>query len=303
MKKTPSFGFVYLVFITLITFWFFSWVVAEGWYDRIHTPSQEDKDLKKWASYLEDVASEFGDKSVQKETLDKAGSLYMKIGNKRSALRIYKRLTKLFPDNNSYLSKLTALLYTEPKCRAEAIESVKKLYRSRDKDKYIDENMLQVLLLQHLDGDKEIDKNELVQLIFSGEYTRFRALVESGNIALCNLTPDRWSTNMKPFFIAIKNPYGERIHAKFELGCWPSRKLVPVVVEIKGTSFQKKLVFDKKNKFHTITFAVAPGEVGLFKGNTNKTWRAPKDPRKLGVNVRFEEVVRAKTAEVSDVSH
>ena len=86
---------------------------------------------------------------------------------------------------------------------------------------------------------------------------------------------------------------------KFEIGCWPDSRFVPVVAEIEGDGVRKKVVFDEKNKFHTVLLTVAPGQRSLFKGNTDKTWRAPKDPRRLGVNVRFVEVVRSETTEAT----
>lgn len=307
MKKRPSLGFVYLVFIVFVTIQFYNWIVHEGWYDKIHTLSQTDKDFEEWAhyleyqaSYLERISSDFEDKSEREKMLRNAGSLYLQIGDKKNACSIYRRLVELAPDNNSYLSQLTTLLYTEAKHQAEVTENIRRLHKNGQENKYMDDNLLKVLLAQLFEGDEEIDKNEVFGLIFSGEYSRFCSLFEGGNIALCNLTTDRWSTNMEPFFIAIKNPYNEKIEVKFEIGCWPDSRFVPVAAEIEGDGVRKKVVFDENHKFHTVALTVSPGQTGLFKGNTDKTWRAPKDPRRLGVNVRFLESSTSETTEAAD---
>lgn len=307
MKKRPSFGFIYLVFIVFVAIQFFNWIIHEGWYDKIHTLSQTDKDFEEWAHYLgyqacylEQISGDFKDKSEQEKTLRKAGSLYLQIGDKRNACSIYRRLVELAPDNNIYLSQLTALIYMEAKHQAEVAENIRRLYKTGQENKFIDDNLLKVLSAQLFEGNEGIDKKEVLELIFSGEYSNLCTFFEGGNIALCNLTTDRWSTNMEPFFIAIKNPYNEQKDVKFEIGCWPDSRFVPVVAEIEGDGVRKKVVFDEKNKFHTVLLTVAPGQRSLFKGNTDKTWRAPKDPRRLGVNVRFLEVVKSETAEAAD---
>ncbi len=296
MKKIPSFGFVYLVFITLITLWFSIWIVSEGWYDRIYTLFQTNKDFRKWARYLENVADNSKSISDQEKVLHEAGSLYIRIGDKKDAAGVYRRLTKSFPDNMAYLSQLNSLLYASTKDRAEAMTNAQKLYRNG----YIDENILKMLLYQSFEGDDEVKKDELIELIFSGKYKPLCTFAENPDIALCNLTPDRWSINMEPFFIAARNSQDETMQIKLELCCWPRSKFTSIVAEIKGVDFEKRVVFNRKNRFRTITLTIPPREAALFKGTTNKTWRAPRDPRKLGVNVHSIEVIKAATTSIAD---
>jgi len=284
MKKLPSLGFVYLCIVTIGAILFFTWVISERWYDRINTPEQTDRDLKKYVFYLESIVDDFLDKAAQEEILLKIGTIWTDFQNKQKARTAYKRLNKMFPENKKYSAKLISLLPSDDKYKHE---TGKKLY----KQGYVDESILNIMLYLLANGDNDLIKDEILNLVYSNNYDGYADFKYNKNIVFCNLSPDGWATNQDPFIIIIKNSENKNMTLNIELACFPKTKYLPVVTKIKGINFKKEFIFDKDHQNLPVSINVPPGETIILSGNTDKTWRYPNDPRALGVNVKFIDIV------------
>ena len=280
MKKLPSLGFLYLCTVILGAVVFFTWIIYERWYDRINTSTQTEKDLKKYVIYLEKIVDDFEDLSIQERILSKIGEIWTRFQNKQKAQLAYTRLHNMFPYNKIYSAKLISLLPSDDESKHN---TAKELY----KQGYIDASILNIMLYLLANGDNEIIKDEILDLVYSNNYKGYANFKYNNIIVFCNLSPDGWATNQDPFIIIIKNPDKKKLTVNIELACFPKPKYFPIVTEIKGYNIKKEFIFDTDHTTWPFSINVSQGETLILAGNTDKTWRYPNDPRNLGVNVKF----------------
>jgi hypothetical protein len=264
MKKTPSFGFIYLVSVLIGLIIFISWVAQKGWYERINTSLQTKTDLVRWTNYKKDIVYVYTDQKSVK-TLVERNQLWRWVDHSTKALRLLEKglKVKLFP------------LYRE---KIKDIDHAKENFEAGQRDWGTISVLLESIADQP-DADLAIN---LVQAISETDLPK-KQLLGDGQIVALGLTADQWTYNGKPGFIIVS-----KSKERLKIICYAGPQYVPLTVTIEDQYGEKSIshVFKNSGDFELELPNIPVGENRLFVIKTDKFWIPPKNnKRRLGVRV------------------
>jgi hypothetical protein len=264
MKKTPSFGFIYLVSVLIGLVIFISWVAQKGWYERIHTLRQTKTDLVRGADYKKNIDYGYTDpKSF--ETLVERNQLWRWVDHSTKVLRILEKglKVKLFP---LYRGKI------------KDIDHAKENFEAGQRDW----DTISVLLESIADQPDAALAINIVQAILEADLSK-KQILGNGQIVALGLTPDRWTYDGKPGFIVVSES-----KVRLKISCYARHLYMPLTVTIEDQYGEKSIlhVFKYSGDFELELPSIPVGENRLFVIKTDKFWIPPKsNNRRLGVRV------------------
>jgi len=239
----PSYGFIFLVFVFIISIIFFTWAIKEKWYDRIDTPGQEKQDIVKWDLYTKKI-EEYQEKHIQKKI-----ALYNEIKMGQLLRAIEKSKFRLIhKPNNLRLQKKVMLLNYMIGNKNEAIKQAELFF----KNKKPSTGTLFVLFENLWENPSMLERKRLLKFLLKDDFPVIRADKE-GRINYFNLSPefrtfngifinfkgdniinfiiDKWTNHKDPYVILIKNNSNKNIRIILNLSCnipdaWPVKVII-----------------------------------------------------------------------------
>ncbi|MDM8554077.1 hypothetical protein QUF75_05045 [Desulfococcaceae bacterium HSG7] len=319
MRKLPSIGFIYLIFILLFSSLFINWINNTRWYNQITSNKSTDSIKKKKAAYLEKIAEDYPQLDKRAAFLVEAADIRSGLNQKDKALSDLAKAQEIMVQNDKLKPKIMRIAFQsgnkeesvksandklkskimriafQSGNKEESVKSAKELFNTGDRQW----STISILLYDLLQNPKSKYREKLIHALKEESIPNKRVL-EGGLITAVGFTSGGWTLDGKPGFLLIHGHPDKGLIQRLWLACYADKKSLPITATLEDSFHKITHTFHKSGKTMVTLPEIPAGEIKLFIVRTDKSWvPKSKDNRKLGVRLMIANSIQSGNKEES----